>query len=77
MPRTRPRYPPEFRQEAARLARLCVLKFDETTHEMYLAERHEGVTPEQVPQNTGFAPASGRARVSRGAGGTAKAPPGC
>lgn len=34
---------------------LCVLKFDETTHEMYLAERYEGVTPEQVQQNTGFA----------------------
>ncbi len=34
---------------------LCVLKFDEVTHEMYLAERYEGVTPEQVQQNTGFA----------------------
>ena len=34
---------------------LCVLKFDEETHEMYLAERYEGVTPEQVQQNTGFA----------------------
>ena len=26
-----------------------------TTHEMYLAERYEGVTPEQVQENTGFA----------------------
>ncbi|RPH35657.1 MAG: ketoacid-CoA transferase [Planctomycetota bacterium] len=33
---------------------LCVLKFDETTHEMYLAERYEGVTDEQVRENTGF-----------------------
>jgi glutaconate CoA-transferase subunit B len=34
---------------------LCVLKFDDGTHEMYLAERYEGVTPEQVQQHTGFA----------------------
>ena len=34
---------------------LCVLKFDDDTHEMYLAERYEGVTPEQVQENTGFA----------------------
>ena len=34
---------------------LCVLKFDDETHEMYLAERYEGVTPEQVQENTGFA----------------------
>jgi len=32
-----------------------VLKFDDATHEMYLAERFEGVSPEQVQQNTGFA----------------------
>jgi glutaconate CoA-transferase subunit B len=32
-----------------------VLKFEDETHEMYLAERYEGVTPEQVQQNTGFA----------------------
>ena len=34
---------------------LCVLKFDDATHEMYLAERYEGVTPEHVQENTGFA----------------------
>ena len=34
---------------------LCVLKFDETTHEMYLAERFPGVTDQQVAENTGFA----------------------
>jgi glutaconate CoA-transferase subunit B len=34
---------------------LCVLKFAEDTHEMYLAERYEGVTPEQVQEHTGFA----------------------
>ena len=34
---------------------LCVLKFDETTHEMYLAERYPGVTDEQIAENTGFA----------------------
>ena len=34
---------------------LCVLKFDGVTHEMYLAERFEGVTEEQVQENTGFA----------------------
>ena len=34
---------------------LCVLKFDGATPEMYLAERFEGVTAEQVQQNTGFA----------------------
>jgi len=34
---------------------LCVLKFDETTHEMYLAERYPGVTDEQIADNTGFA----------------------
>ena len=28
---------------------LCVLKFAEDTHEMYLAERYEGVTPEHDP----------------------------
>ena len=33
---------------------LCVLKFDDDTHEMYLAERYEGVTPEQVQEHTGF-----------------------
>lgn len=31
------------------------LEVGETTYEMYLAERYEGVTPEQVQQNTGFA----------------------
>ena len=34
---------------------LCMLKFREGTHEMYLAERYEGVSPEQVQDNTGFA----------------------
>ena len=34
---------------------LCVLKFAETTHEMYLAERYPGVTDAQVAENTGFA----------------------
>lgn len=34
---------------------LCVLRFDETTHEMYLAERYPGVTDEQIAENTGFA----------------------
>ena len=34
---------------------LCVLKFDETTHEMFLAERYPGVTDAQVLENTGFA----------------------
>ena len=34
---------------------LCVLKFHQETREMYLAERYEGVTPEQVQENTGFA----------------------
>jgi len=33
---------------------LCVLRFDETTHEMYLAERYPGVSDEQVQDNTGF-----------------------
>jgi len=33
---------------------LCVLGFDDETHEMYLAERYEGVTPEQVQEHTGF-----------------------
>lgn len=54
------RVPPGSR----RLARLCVLKFDETTHEMYLAERYEGVTPEQVQQNTGFALDPSRAALT-------------
>ena len=31
-----------------------MLRFDETTHEMYLAERYPGVTDEQVQDNTGF-----------------------
>ena len=34
---------------------LCVLRFDEATHEMYLAERYEGVTNELVREHTGFA----------------------
>jgi glutaconate CoA-transferase subunit B len=34
---------------------LCVLKFDETTHEMYLAQRYPGVTDEHITENTGFA----------------------
>jgi glutaconate CoA-transferase subunit B len=33
---------------------LCVLRFDETTHEMYLAERYPGVTDARVLENTGF-----------------------
>ena len=43
---------------------LCVLKFDEKTHEMYLAERFEGVTATQVQQNTGFALDVSRAAVT-------------
>lgn len=34
---------------------LCLLRFDETTHEMYLAECYPGVTPQQVQEHTGFA----------------------
>ncbi|MGZ4199217.1 MAG: CoA-transferase subunit beta, partial [Thermoleophilia bacterium] len=34
---------------------LCVLKFDETSHEMYLAERFPGVSDQQILDNTGFA----------------------
>ena len=33
---------------------LCVLRFDDDTHEMYLAERFPGVTDEQVQAQTGF-----------------------
>jgi len=33
---------------------LAVMKFDETTKEMYLAEYYPGVSPEQVRENTGF-----------------------
>jgi glutaconate CoA-transferase, subunit B len=33
---------------------LCVLKFHETTREMYLSEYYPGVTPEEVQENTGF-----------------------
>ncbi len=43
---------------------LCVLRFDDETHEMYLAERYEGVTPEQVQENTGFALDASRATVA-------------
>jgi glutaconate CoA-transferase subunit B len=43
---------------------LCVLRFDDDSHEMYLAERYEGVTPEQVQQNTGFALDCARATVA-------------
>jgi glutaconate CoA-transferase subunit B len=43
---------------------LCVLRFDDDSHEMYLAERYEGVTPEQVQQNTGFALDCTRATVA-------------
>ena len=34
---------------------LCVLRFDDETHEMYLAERFAGVTDEQILAETGFA----------------------
>jgi glutaconate CoA-transferase subunit B len=34
---------------------LCVLKFDDETKEMYLAERFPGVTNSEVLENTGFA----------------------
>ncbi len=34
---------------------LCVLRFDEVGHEMYLAERYPGVSDAQVLENTGFA----------------------
>ena len=34
---------------------LGVMKFDDETKEMYLAEHYRGVTPEQVAQNTSFA----------------------
>lgn len=40
---------------------LCVLKFDETTHEMYLAERYPGVSDAHVVANTGFALDTSRA----------------
>jgi glutaconate CoA-transferase subunit B len=43
---------------------LCVLKFDEASHEMYLAERYEGVTDEQVCENTGFELDASRATVA-------------
>jgi glutaconate CoA-transferase subunit B len=33
---------------------LCVLKFDETTKEMFLAERYPGVSVEHIVANTGF-----------------------
>jgi glutaconate CoA-transferase subunit B len=33
---------------------LCVLRFHETTRQMYLSELYPGVTPEQVLENTGF-----------------------
>ncbi|MBI5440385.1 MAG: ketoacid-CoA transferase [Deltaproteobacteria bacterium] len=33
---------------------LGVLRFHETTKEMYLSEHYPGVTPEQVQENTGF-----------------------
>jgi glutaconate CoA-transferase subunit B len=46
---------------------LCVLKFDERTHEMYLAELYEGVSAARVQAATGFA-----LDVSRA---TAAAPP--
>ena len=36
------------------ITNLCVLRFHDDTHEMYLAERYEGVTPAQVQENTGF-----------------------
>ena len=44
---------------------LCVLKFDDETHEMYLAERYDGVTPEQVQENTGFALDVSRSSVAK------------
>jgi glutaconate CoA-transferase subunit B len=31
-----------------------VLKFDDESHEMYLAESFEGVAREQIQENTGF-----------------------
>jgi glutaconate CoA-transferase subunit B len=34
---------------------LCVLRFDDETREMYLAERYEGITAEHVQEHTGFA----------------------
>jgi glutaconate CoA-transferase subunit B len=34
---------------------LCVLRFDDTTKEMYLAERYPGVSDDDVVANTGFA----------------------
>ena len=34
---------------------LCVLKFDDETKEMYLAERYPGVAVEEIVENTGFA----------------------
>lgn len=34
---------------------LGVMKFDEATKEMYLAEHYRGITPEQVAEHTGFA----------------------
>ena len=54
---------------------LCVLKFAEETHEMYLAERYEGVTPEQVQENTGFALDVSRSTVADAADGGGTADP--
>jgi glutaconate CoA-transferase subunit B len=43
---------------------LCVLKFEDETHEMYLAERYEGVTPAQIQEHTGFPLDVSRATVA-------------
>jgi glutaconate CoA-transferase, subunit B len=43
---------------------LAVLKFDDVTKEMYLAETYPGVTVEQVAENTGFALDVSRATVA-------------
>ncbi len=36
------------------ITNLGVMRFDETTKEMYLSEYHAGVSPQQIQENTGF-----------------------
>jgi len=44
---------------------LCLLRFDDQTREMYLAERYPGVSDGQVLENTGFALDVSRAAEAR------------
>ncbi|HNS14958.1 MAG TPA: CoA-transferase, partial [Syntrophorhabdaceae bacterium] len=41
---------------------LCVMRFDETTKEMYLAEYYPGITVDKIVENTGFPIDVSRAR---------------